>query len=730
MKRLPTWFTIAALVFAVSTTATLAQQSQQQSPSQSQQPPPSLDIKSADGTVLKATFFPAAKPGPGVLLFHQSNRARASWDAVARQLAAAGINALTIDDRGYGESAGKKEAREQCHDADLDSAFEFLVSQPGVQRDAIGTAGAGWLGVDDSVETARRHSAELKSLVLISGETLLPQLRFLRQASSLPGLFIVSDDDEYPPTVEAMEWLYDTSSSPQKKLIHYASPKAPWLWYETSNASKVPATGSHGTDLFQRHPELPATIVDWFVTTLIKTPGRTAADTVASSATLNQIEMPGGVAQVAQQFTEARRKDPDAQLWPEVNLDIIGEDHIREADAEKKSAHPREAVANAEINLGIDIFKLNVLAYPDSADAYSNLADAYFQAGEHALALQYAQKALAMIDSHAAPLSSWSDTDQRRAEVRSGVVDLLKKLDAPLVATSTLETVPNLRDCAECPEMLIIPAGKFIMGSSAEEKAWAASKVGSADGVADEAPQHEVFVSSFALGKYDVTRAEFAAFVRDTGHSAGDGCGIDGFKWKKLAEKTWQNPGYKQTDRDPVVCVSWQDARAYIAWLNTKLRQSQNKNSSPSTDGPYRLPSESEWEYAARAGSTTRFSWGDDDTVASDHAWYKSNSNNRTHPVGQKLPNSFGLYDMVGNVWQWTEDCYDNTYATAPVDGRPNETPSTDSHARDDQGQCLRVDRGSWFAFPPWALRPATRERNPAGYRDTVMGFRVAKDLP
>ena len=83
----------------------------------------------------------------------------------------------------------------------------------------------------------------------MSGETLLPQLRFLRQASQLPGLFVVSDDDEYPPTVEAMEWLYDSSSSPQKQFIHYVGPKAPWLWYETSDASKVPATGSHGTIL-------------------------------------------------------------------------------------------------------------------------------------------------------------------------------------------------------------------------------------------------------------------------------------------------------------------------------------------------------------------------------------------------------------------------------------------------------------------------------------------------
>jgi hypothetical protein len=393
-----------------------------------QEPQPrTVELKASDGTLLKATFFPAAKPGPGVLLFHQSNRTRTSWDDVPRELAAAGINTLTIDERGYGESGGKKEARELYHDGDLDAAFEYLVLQPGVRRDVIGAGGAGWLGVDNSVETARRHSAEVKSLVLMSGETLLPQLRFLRQASQLPGLFVVSDDDEYPPTVEAMEWLYDCTASPQKQFIHYIGPKAPWLWYETSDASKVPATGSHGTDLFKRQPELPATIVDWFVTTLIRAPGHAPADAVASAAILNQIEMPGGVAGVTQQLMEARRKDFKVQLWPEVNVDIIGEDHMREADAEKKAGHLREA--EMEMKVGIEIFKLNLLAYPDSADAHYNLADAYLQVGEKALARQYAEKALSMIDSHAAPLSSWSDTEQRRAEIRSAVEDVLKKLD-------------------------------------------------------------------------------------------------------------------------------------------------------------------------------------------------------------------------------------------------------------------------------------------------------------
>ncbi|HWO27163.1 MAG TPA: hypothetical protein VNO32_00025, partial [Candidatus Acidoferrum sp.] len=158
MKVLRNWLALAVFIFAVQANAARAQQSQPAAPH-------TVDLKSTDGTLLKATFFPAAKPGPGVLLFHQSNRTRTSWDEVARRVAAAGINTLTIDDRGYGESSGKKDARELYHDADLDSAFEYLVSQPGVQRDAIGAGGAGWLGVDDSVETARRHSADVKSLL-------------------------------------------------------------------------------------------------------------------------------------------------------------------------------------------------------------------------------------------------------------------------------------------------------------------------------------------------------------------------------------------------------------------------------------------------------------------------------------------------------------------------------------------------------------------------------------
>ena len=188
-----------------------------------------------------------------------------------------------------------------------------------MNRDMIGLGGAGWLGVDNSVDAARRHPSEIKSLVLMSGETLRDGLQFLHEARQLPELFVFSDDDEYPPTQDAMKLLYVTALGPSKKLVHYsATQDAPWVWYETSDISRVPATGGHGTDMFPVHPELPGIIMHWFVTTLVKTPGHAPAETLAAASILNRLQIPGGATQVRQQLLEARGKDPRAQLWPEV----------------------------------------------------------------------------------------------------------------------------------------------------------------------------------------------------------------------------------------------------------------------------------------------------------------------------------------------------------------------------------------------------------------------------
>jgi len=373
-----------------------------------------VDIKSADGTILKGSYFAAAKPGPGILLFHQGNRARKSWDDVAAQLASAGINVLAIDGRGFGESGGdRKKPKETWWPGDLDAALKCLASQPGVDRNVIGVGGAGALGVEDATETARRHSAEVKSLVLLSGEAFRPQDEFLHKATQLPGLFVFSDEDEYPPTEEAMLLMYANAGSPAKKLVHYsAAEAAPWIWYETSDASKVPAHGGHGTDLFKSHPELPGIIVHWFVTTLIKTPGHAPADPIAAAPILNDVYFEGGAARAEQKLHEARQKDPQAQLWPEISMGIVGLHFLREKDA--KSA--------------IEVLKLNLEAYPDSADAEDNLADAYLADGQKDLARQHAEKSLAIVNNHKIPASSWTDTEQYRGEIRGDAEKVLKQL--------------------------------------------------------------------------------------------------------------------------------------------------------------------------------------------------------------------------------------------------------------------------------------------------------------
>jgi imidazolonepropionase-like amidohydrolase/dienelactone hydrolase len=370
-------------------------------------PPRVVQIKASDGVALEATYFAAGKPGPGVLLLHQVNRTRKSWDPVASRLAAAGINVLTLDMRGIGGSGGPRwdkltrDERKRLPD-DVDAALAFLVSQPGVDRGVVGVGGAGWLGVMYAVEAARRHPREVKSLVLMSGEAR-DGLRFLHEASQLPELFVFSDDDEYPPTQDAMKLLYATASSPARKLVHYAAAAdAPWLGYETFDASRVPAHGGHGTDMFDAHPELHGIVVGWLVTTLIRTPGHAPADALAAAPLLNRLQVAGGVAEARQQLLAARERDPQAQLWPEPAADLIGEGF---QDAGK-------------IKDAIEVFELNLLAYPDSADAHSNLADAYLADGRKDLAREHATKALALLDSRKSPASSWSDTDARREEIR------------------------------------------------------------------------------------------------------------------------------------------------------------------------------------------------------------------------------------------------------------------------------------------------------------------------
>ena len=236
------------------------------------------------------------------------------------------------------------------------------------------------------------------------------------------------------------------------------------------------------------------------------------------------------------------------------------------------------------------------------------------------------------------------------------------------------------QDCPECPEMVVIPGGTFLMGSPEDEPG--------RDN--DEGPQREVTVPAFAMGKYEVTFAEWDACLAD------GGCG--GYKP--------DDQGWGRGDR-PVINVSWDDAQKYIHWLNTKV------------DGtPYSLPSEAEWEYAARASASTAYPWG-----AEWSEWDAARANGafsagRTRKVGAYPANSYSLHDTIGNVWEWVQDDYRDTFEDAPRDG--------DAWFGGRGKKVLRG--GSWISFPRY-LRTANRNVSSLDNRSNEVGFRVARAL-
>jgi dienelactone hydrolase len=363
-----------------------------------------VDLTAGDGIKLKATYFAAAKPGPGVLLLHQCNRQRKIWDGLAQQLAAVGINVLTLDYRGFGESGGDRfdklppqeaaQIQAEKWPGDIDSAFQYLVSQPGVTRDVIGVGGAS-CGVNNSIQTARRHT-QVKALVLLSGNTDLKGRQFLRESTKLPVFFAVADDDEFPTSIVAIEWLYSLDADPEKKFVHVA-------------------TGGHGADMFKVHPDMPAQIVNWYVTTLIKTPGRAPAPKEIPALpkevhVLDQIDEPGGPAKVAKNLEEARQHDPKAILFPEDLVNFMGYEHLQAQD--NKGA--------------IEILKLNAEAYPNSPNVYDSLSDAYFADGQRDLARENAKKALELL------ASDTTDPEDRRNGIKASAEQKLKQLgEAP-----------------------------------------------------------------------------------------------------------------------------------------------------------------------------------------------------------------------------------------------------------------------------------------------------------
>lgn len=285
----------------------------------------------------------------------------------------------------------------------------------------------------------------------------------------------------------------------------------------------------------------------------------------------------------------------------------------------------------------------------------------------------------------------------------------------------------SARDCGVCPDLALIPPGQFRLGSPPD-----ALELDAATG---ESPAVAMsFTRPFMMARREVTVAEFRRFVEATGAEPAPGCRVwQGGQWVEERDRSWRDPGFALPPREdePVVCVNWDDVRAYAEWLSRESGQR------------YRLPSEAEWEYAARGGTSFPRYWGEQDSredvalsLACDHAnvydasavdalalpWPNARCSDRAPllaPVAQYRPNAFGIHDIIGNAREWVMDCYTASYL-----GRPD-----DARAWIWQGGCERrgVRGGSWASRPRDARAPARGAERP-GQRQSDLGFRVARD--
>ena len=338
--------------------------------------PQDVDITAPDGTKLKATYYPAAKPGPAVLLLHMCNSKRQAWEPVATQLSAAGIHALALDYRGYGESGGdrfqddpqkQQQVQAEKWPGDIDAAFDFLSKQSGVDKNRIG-AGGGSCGVDNSIQLASRHP-EVKSLVLLAGGTGRNGLNYLYNSPWLPLFASGSSDDQFDRDLHnTMKWLLNISGNPRNKYVAYEK-------------------GGHGTEMFAQNPDLPKQIVGWYVDTLVTSPADpkkpVSRKKTPHSEFWSLLNSPGGAEKAVQVFREARRRDPKANPAPQGVINQAAYDRMQ-------SGNTKEAVTLA---------KLNVEAFPGSANAYDSLGDAYLADGQNELALEASKKAIELLAS-------------------------------------------------------------------------------------------------------------------------------------------------------------------------------------------------------------------------------------------------------------------------------------------------------------------------------------------
>jgi dienelactone hydrolase len=329
-----------------------------------------VDLKAADGTKLKATYYSAGKPGPGIVLLHMCNSERKAWATLGPKLAAKGMHAIALDYRGYGQSGGKRytewspEERTRMTTttwpSDIDAALAYLASRPGVDGKRLAAAG-GSCGVNQAVQFARRH-AEVKTLVLLAGGTDTAGQEHLARASWIPIFGVAAADDG--DAVGLMRWIVGFSSNPANRLKTYAK-------------------GGHGTALFPVHADLEPAIVSWFETHLVTHPAPAPAAGAKgqpgpSARAAAELRGSGGAARMRQRVREARKAGKPLALPPEAAINLLGYEHLQAG----------------RVPDAIQIFELNVEAYPESANTYDSLADAYVAAKDTAKAAEYARKAL------------------------------------------------------------------------------------------------------------------------------------------------------------------------------------------------------------------------------------------------------------------------------------------------------------------------------------------------
>jgi dienelactone hydrolase len=329
------------------------------------------DLIAQDGVKIKVTYYSGGKPGPGVLLMHQCNRDRTSWDGLAMQMAEAGIHVVALDYRGYGESGGERflslPPEKQTSEvlkwpADIDLVYQFLLSQPGVDKTRMGAGGAS-CGVNNSVHLAHHHP-EVKTLVLLSGPVDEESIQFVETTTRMPILSAASEDDgDMLPT---MRWLMGFARNPQDKLLTYKA-------------------AGHGTEMFKVEKGLPPAILEWYKTTLWEaSPAENAKNASKPSAIMEFWDLlvrPDGVARATKMYLDAKKKDPNVFLFPESSINFLGYQRIQEGKTKE----------------AIEILKINELAYPRSANVYDSLGDAYLADHQNELALQYSEKALKML---------------------------------------------------------------------------------------------------------------------------------------------------------------------------------------------------------------------------------------------------------------------------------------------------------------------------------------------